>query len=123
MLEQLSSSEALMATIKGISGMTPQEISFELNRGAKFVRYRYCFSALVVTVMQGTDIYFVPAKDSRIKKGLPWTVLTLLAGWWGIPWGPIRSIQSLVINLRGGDDVTAAVAQAMGLANVAPAAA
>lgn len=107
-----------MATIKGISGMTPQEITFELNRGGKFVRYRYCFSALVITVMQGTDIYFVPAKDSRIKKGLPWTVLTLLAGWWGIPWGPIRSIQSLVINLRGGDDVTAAVAQAMGLTNV-----
>ena len=37
--------------------------------------------------MQGTDIYFVLAKDSRVKKGLPWTVLTLLAGWWGIPRG------------------------------------
>lgn len=67
--------------------MTPQEISFELNRGAKFVRYRYCFSALVVTIMQGTDIYFVLAKDSRVEKGLPWTVLTLLAGWWGISRG------------------------------------
>jgi hypothetical protein len=111
-----------MANIKGISGMTPQEISFELNRGAKFVRYRYCVSVLVLTLLRGTDIYFVPAKDSRISKGLPWTLLTLLAGWWGIPWGPIRSIQSLVINLRGGDDLTAAVSQTMGLANLAPAA-
>ncbi|WP_245840625.1 hypothetical protein [Ohtaekwangia koreensis] len=32
--------------------------------------------------------------------------MTFLLGWWGIPWGPIYSIGSLVHNLNGGKDVT-----------------
>jgi hypothetical protein len=79
-----------MAQINGISGMTPGEIAFELNRGGKFVVYRYCYSAVVVTMTQNTDIYFVRAEKSRIMKGLPWTLLTLCVGWWAFPWGPIR---------------------------------
>jgi len=107
-----------MAKIHGVSGMSPQEVSFEQNRGRKFVVYRYCFSALVITVMQGTDIYFVRADESRVRKGLPWTLLTLLVGWWGIPWGPIRTVHSLWTNFHGGEDVTAGVASAMGLQGV-----
>jgi len=41
---------------------------------------------------------------------LPWTGLSLLAGWWGIPWGPIWTVQALVTNFRGGKDVTAEIA-------------
>jgi len=107
-----------MANIKGIDGMTPDQVAFEVNRGGKFVRYRYCFSAMVVTVMQGTDIYFVRAGENRIVKGLPWTLLTLVVGWWGIPWGPIRTVHSLWINFSGGDDLTADVVSAMNLQNV-----
>lgn len=107
-----------MAKVQGISRMAPDEIAFELNRGGKFVMYRYCFSAILVTVMQSTDIYLIRAGQSRVVKGLPWCLLTLLAGWWGIPWGPIRSIQSLWINLRGGTNVTAAVANGLNLSGV-----
>ena len=91
-----------MAKINGIEGMSPDQVAFEINRGAKFVRYRYCVSALVVTIMQSTDIYLIKAGENRILKGLPWTLLTLVMGWRGIPWGPIRSIQSLWINFSGG---------------------
>jgi hypothetical protein len=107
-----------VAEIKGIEGMSPREIVFELNQGAKFVVYRYCFSALVITVMQSTGIYFVRAGQSRLVKGLPWTSFTLVAGWWGIPWGPIRTAQALWTNLQGGVDVTANVANAMKLTGV-----
>jgi hypothetical protein len=72
-----------MAQINGISGMTPGEIAFELNRGGRFVVYRYCFSAVVVTMTQNTGVYLVRADKSRIMKGMPWTLLTLCAGWWG----------------------------------------
>jgi hypothetical protein len=107
-----------MANIQGINGMSPQEIAFELNRGGKFVRYRYCFSAVIVTIMQSTDIYLIRSGESRIAKGLPWTLLTLVAGWWGIPWGPIRTVHSVWINFHGGDDITAQVASALGLQGV-----
>jgi hypothetical protein len=40
---------------------------------------------------------------------MPLTLLTILLGWWGIPWGPVYSIQSLVVNLKGGKDVTTEV--------------
>src|SRR6266852_7285584 len=56
--------------------------------------------------------------QSRIIKGLPWTLLTLVVGWWGIPWGPIRTVQSLWINLSGGTDVTAGIADALQLTGV-----
>ena len=104
-----------MANIQGIQGMSAPEISFELNRGGRFVCYRYCFSALIVTVTKGTDIYLVRAEESRLNKGLPWSLLTFVAGWWAIPWGPIRTVNSLWINFRGGDDVTAQVAAALKL--------
>ena len=107
-----------MAQIKGIAGMTPGEIAFELNRGGKFVVYRYCFSAFVVTVTKSTDIYLIRPSQSRIVKGLPWTLLTLVVGWWGIPWGPIGTIRSSWTNLSGGTDVTAEVANALQLSGV-----
>jgi len=107
-----------VANIKGISGMGPGEVVFELNKGGRFVVYRYCFSAVFITVMQSTDVYFIRSNQSRLSKGVPWTLLTLVVGWWGIPWGPIRTIQSIWINLHGGADHTAEVANALKLTGV-----
>ena len=99
-----------MANIVGIQGMSPEHLAFELQRGGRFVQYQYCVSALVITFKRGTDIYFVPADHSAVFKGLGWTLLSLVAGWWGIPWGPIYTVQSLWYNLRGGHDMTPQVA-------------
>lgn len=35
--------------IKGVGVLTSDEINFELERGAKFVVFPYCISALIVT--------------------------------------------------------------------------
>jgi hypothetical protein len=37
---------------------------------------------------------------------LSYAAITLVMGWWGIPWGPIFSITSLVTDFGGGKDVT-----------------
>ena len=108
-----------MANIVGIEGMTPQQVAFELQQGARFVQYQYCVSALIITFKRGTDIYFVRAEESRSVKGLQWTLLSALAGWWGIPWGPIYTIGSMVNNLSGGKDITQEVLQSVN--NSAPA--
>lgn len=92
--------------IEGIDGMTPAQIRDKISQGGKFVYYRYCISVIFMTFRRSSAIYFVPPGKNRQLKGLQWTFLTLIAGWWGIPWGPIYSVQSLVINLKGGNDVT-----------------
>ncbi len=93
--------------IQGIEGMSPDRLQFEIQRGAKFVFYQYAISVLVMSFRRSSDIYFIPAGESSITKGLPWSLISLVAGWWGIPWGPIFTIQSLVTNFKGGKDVTA----------------
>jgi len=53
-----------------------------------------------------TDVHFVRSDEKAVVKGLGYTLLTFVAGWWGIPWGPIYSIGCLSTNLSGGKDVT-----------------
>lgn len=105
-----------MATkIQGIEGMTQGELRQQIDLGGRFVFYKYTISAVVITFRRSSDIYLVRAGESRVVKGLGWTALTLLLGWWGIPWGPIFSIGSLWTNLRGGTDVTLQVVNSLGL--------
>jgi hypothetical protein len=92
--------------IRGIEGISPDQLRFEIQRGARLVCYSYCISLILVTFRRSSDIYYIPAGESALAKGLPWTALTALLGWWGIPWGPIYSVQSLVVNLKGGKDLT-----------------
>ena len=95
-----------MAKIVGIEGMSDVEINAAINEGARFIVYQYTISILVMTFRRSSSVHFVPAGKSAVVAGLPFTVITLLLGWWGIPWGPIYSIGSLVKNLSGGEDVT-----------------
>lgn len=95
--------------INGVEGMSRDQVNFEVQHGGRFVLYSYCVSLLVVTFKRPSAIYFIRSGESAIGRGMPWTLLTIVLGWWGIPWGPVYSIQSLVVNLKGGKDVTAEV--------------
>ena len=107
--------------INGIEGMSSDQLRFELQRGAKIVCYNYCVSLLVITFRRSSDAYFIPAGESTVGKGLPWTLLTLVLGWWGIPWGPIFTVQSLIVNFKGGKDLTANFSTAMSRTTPPPA--
>jgi hypothetical protein len=103
-----------MATkILGIEGLSPSQIDFELQRGAKFVLFQYCISVIVLTFKRPSDIYFIRAGESAAVKSLPFTLISIVAGWWGIPWGPIYTLQSVYNNLQGGKDVTPQVRNTM----------
>jgi len=99
--------------IQGIEGMTGEQLQIELQRGARFVLFQYCISVLVMTFRRPSDIYFIRAGESAVAKGLPYTALSLVAGWWGIPWGPIYTIGSVFTNLGGGKDVTQEVVSSL----------
>jgi hypothetical protein len=103
-----------MATkIRGIEGMKHGELDFEIQRGAKFVLFQYCISIVILTFRRPSDIYFLRLGENPVVKGLPFTLLSLVAGWWGIPWGPIYTIQSVYNNSCGGKDVTQAVVNSL----------
>lgn len=108
--------------IRGIEGMRAGEVDFEIQRGARFVFFQYCISIVVLTFRRASDIYFLRQGQSAVTKGLPFTLLSLVAGWWGIPWGPIYTIQSVYNNSRGGKDVTASVLNSVRAESAAPAA-
>ncbi len=92
--------------IKGTEGLSNEDVQHELDRGARFITYHYCISILIMTFRRSSDIHFVKAGENSILKGSGYSLLTLFAGWWGIPWGPIYTITSLAKNLGGGTDVT-----------------
>lgn len=99
--------------IRGIEGMTHDQLNFELERGGRFVLFQYAVSVIFVTFRRPSPVYFIRAGESAAAKSVGFTALTLVAGWWGFPWGPIYSVQSLTTNLRGGKDVTKEIAAAL----------
>jgi hypothetical protein len=46
-----------------------------------------------------------------VTKGLPWCGVSLVLGWWGLPWGLIWTPMAIYKNLTGGIDVTSTVCQ------------
>jgi hypothetical protein len=99
--------------IKGVEGLSLQEVQEEVNRGGKFVIFNYCFSVVVLTFKRPTDIYFIRADQNAFLKSLPWTMVTLLFGWRGIPWGIIYTFSTLFKNINGGRNVTTEVLQSI----------
>jgi hypothetical protein len=95
-----------MAQIKNIEGMSAEDINRELSNGGKFVIFQYCISIIILTFKRSSNVYFIKAGESSAKHSAGFTLLTLVLGWWGIPWGPIYTIGSLHTNLSGGKDIT-----------------
>ena len=87
--------------ILGIENLSTSELNLELQRGGKFVVYQYCVSIIVMTFRRSSDICFIKPGESAVTRGLPWTLLTLVAGWWGIPWGLVFTPIQIARNLYG----------------------
>lgn len=100
--------------------MSGGQLQQEIQQGAKFVIYQYCISLLVITFKRSSNIYFIRHEENAVVKGISFTLLSLVLGWWGIPWGPIYTIQSLWVNLNGGKDVTKEILASMVSASQAP---
>lgn len=80
--------------------------NLNIQSQGKYVVFQYTISILVMTFKRTSKIHFVKNKKIAFLKSLPYSLLTLLFGWWGIPWGPIYSIEGLYKNFSGGIDMT-----------------
>ncbi len=86
-------------------------------RGAGFM---YAVSLLVVTFRNGSG--GILCRRCRRTEATKWTIVSALFGWWGIPWGPIYTIQAIAENLAGGQQdasMNAAILRAVGATLVA----
>jgi len=111
-----------MAKIVGLEDIkSGGQLQQEIQQGGKFVIYQFCVSLLIITFKRSSSIYFISHEQNAVVKGLPFTLLTLVLGWWGIPWGPIYTIQSVWVNFQGGRDVTKEVVASMTSASQKPA--
>ncbi|MDR2980948.1 MAG: hypothetical protein LBV12_01730 [Puniceicoccales bacterium] len=93
--------------IKGAEGLSVQDIRSEIERGGRLVVYLYVVSIVVMSFKQNTDVHLIRAGQSPVLRGLPSTLISLVCGWWGIPWGFIYTIEAFFKNLSGGVDITA----------------
>jgi len=100
-------------TITGIANMSPDQLRHEIERGGRFVIFEYCISVLVLSFKRVSGIHFIKAEESAFRKGAAFSLISLLCGWWGIPWGPIWTISTFVTNCRGGRNITPQVLQAL----------
>ena len=70
--------------------------------GPRRVRYVLVASLVAVTLHWPSRVHETVDDRARLLRGLPYTLFNLLFGWWGLPWGPVRTLQAVAVNLAGG---------------------
>jgi hypothetical protein len=71
-----------------------------LDTTLRAATFLYTISLLVVTFRRPAGGIY--CKGCRRKQGLKYTAISAVLGWWGIPWGPLYTIQAIGRNSAGG---------------------
>lgn len=98
-----------LISLGGIRPLFPEELRERILAGARIVRFEFCLSFLFVTIRRQSPLFFTDSWQSRYLRGLGYSVLALLLGPWGVPWGLIWTPWAIWTNLTGGIDQTADV--------------
>ena len=105
-LKQRDIDELKRLGISNFYSMTPSDLDDQLSTGGRFVVFDYCISLIFLTLNRSSHFYFVSSQQSSFRHSIKYSLIALIAGWWGLPWGPIRTITSVTSNFKGGRDVT-----------------
>jgi hypothetical protein len=92
--------------LPGLERWDPEELDRALEAGGRLVFYEYCISLVIITLRRPSRVQLLRKGQRGLLRGLPYTLLSLLLGWWGVPWGPIYTPLVVLTNLGGGCDVT-----------------
>jgi hypothetical protein len=103
---ELSETAPFELDLHAYSNWSEQDFRARVDAGERFVVYHYAVSVIFYSFRHPTKVHALRNTSRAILHGLPWSMLTLLLGWWSIPSGPFFTIQCLVINSRGGTDVS-----------------
>lgn len=86
-------------------GKSKQRLVGAIQSGYRVVRYPYVVSFIFITLRLQSPPYLVPPNDRSSGPG-KYSLLSMFAGWWGIPFGPIYTLQALASVNNGGKDVS-----------------
>ena len=91
---------------RGSRPLFPEELRTRVAAGARCVRFEFCLSLLFFTVRRQSPVYLTDSWQQRYLYGVWYSLLTLLLGLWGIPWGLLWTPRAVWVNLTGGADCT-----------------
>lgn len=91
------------------AAFTPEQVRARLAEGWRAVRFEFCFSFLIATIRRQSPIHLTNSWQQRYIRGMGYSLISILLGPWGVPWGPIWTARSVWTNLTGGVDVTDAL--------------
>jgi len=75
--------------------------NFIITHQTEITYYQVVLSFLIITLKIPSRFYVVNFNANASKAAI-FSFISLIFGWWGIPWGPIYTIQAVIRNLRGG---------------------
>ncbi|EHQ26215.1 hypothetical protein [Mucilaginibacter paludis] len=95
-------------TIKKTAGISIEQLYDDLSHGGRIVSYGYCVSIIAMTYRLMSSPHFIRPDEKISKYRMGYNLRSLILGWWGLPWGPIYTIDMIKINAKtgGGIDVT-----------------
>lgn len=92
--------------IIGLENKSNNEIKELLSNGGKVVYFQYTISMIFLTQKNNSPFFYIAPNESTFSFGVKYLLLSLFFGWWGIPWGPIYTLETLFTTLFGGKEVT-----------------
>lgn len=95
--------------IEGLPQSSRTAVEAAVAAGGRFVVYEYCISLIAWTLRRPSAVWYLRPGEVGIVRGLPYSLISLLLGWWGLPWGMIYTPLTLLTNCAGGHDLTADV--------------
>ncbi|CAM1356633.1 hypothetical protein [Tenacibaculum halocynthiae] len=93
-------------SLRNIENLSKDNVQERINKGYRFIIYPYCISLVISNINAVSPAFFLSPKDDRKKQGFIYNVISLIFGWWSIPYGPSDTINSVKTNLKGGIDIT-----------------
>lgn len=92
-------------------GWGKEEVKTAVENGARFAVFQYCITFILSFVYFSKAKLIPPGKTAK-QIGRPYSLLTWLLGWWG-PVGLFEAIPALILNGRGGVEITKDIVRAV----------
>ena len=76
-----------------------------INGDTELTRFELAVS-IVILSFKIPSRYYIAGRDNVGFTKIAYTTASLLFGWWGIPWGPVYTVQAVTKNVSGGYKTT-----------------